>query len=197
MILASELSARHLNSLLNREFTDWDDRLTRLVSELKNQYKIASRPGKPVVLDTSVLMQAGPFTEVCWSAADPSLADAQIRPIIPILVVGELEDLLHNRDGDRRLRARNATRALWDLDHQRPTEPAVLPAQPDVTIEVLLDGDWHQRRPNNDAEIIDQALCVREMTGKPTLLATFDTRQLYRAGAVGLQAILVARAGEA
>lgn len=56
---------------------------------------------------------------------------------------------------------------MWDLHYQRPTEPVVLPAQPDVTIEVLLDGDWHQRRPNNDAEIIDQALSVREIPAKP------------------------------
>jgi hypothetical protein len=51
--------------------------------------------------------------------------------------------------------------------------------------------------PDNDAEIIDQALSVREMTGRPALLATCDTRQLYRAGAVGLQAILMPRADEA
>lgn len=72
--------------------------------------------------------------------------------------------------------------------------PAALPRQPDITIEVLLDGDWHKRRPNNDAEIIDRALSVHEMTGKPTLLATCDTRQLYRAGAVGLPTILMPRA---
>jgi hypothetical protein len=122
---------------------------------------------------------------------------AQIRLIVPILVIEELDDLLHNRNGDRRLKARNATRALRDLHHARPTEPAALPAQPGVTIEVLLDGDWHQRRPNNDAEIIDQALSVREMTGRPTLLATCDIRQLCRAGAVSLQAVLMPRAGEA
>ena len=29
----------------------------------------------------------------------------------------------------------------------------------------MLDGDWHQRRPNDDAEIIDQALKVREVAG--------------------------------
>jgi hypothetical protein len=62
---------------------------------------------------------------------------------------------------------------------------------------VLLDGDWHQRRPNNDAEIIDQALSVRHMTGKPTFLATCNTRQLYRADAEGLQTILMPRADKA
>lgn len=198
VLLAPQLSVRHLNSLLNREFTAWDDRLTRLAAELKEQDKIASRPGKPVVLDTSVLMESRPFfTEVRWSDADPSLAAAQVRLIVPILVIEELDDLLHDRNGDRRLKARTATRALRDLHHARPTEPAALPGQPGVTIEVLLDGDWHQGRPNNDAEIIDQALSVLDITAKSTLLATCDTRQLYRAGAVGLQTILMPRSGEA
>jgi predicted ribonuclease YlaK len=91
---------------------------------------------------------------------------------VPILVVEELDDLLHDRSGDRKLKARNATRALRDLHHDKPTEPAPLPGPPGVTIEVLLDGDWHQRRPNNDAEIIDQALSVQDMTGKPTVMAS-------------------------
>jgi hypothetical protein len=51
---------------------------------------------------------------------------------------------------------------------------------------VLLASDWHQRRPNNDAEIIDQALQVRDLTGKTTLLASCDYRQLYRAAAACL-----------
>lgn len=80
-----------------------------------------------MVLDTSVLVEGGPFTEVRWSGADPSLAAAQIRLIVPILVAGELDDLLHDRNGDRRLKAVNATRALRDLHHARPAEPAALP----------------------------------------------------------------------
>jgi hypothetical protein len=58
---------------------------------------------------------------------------------------------------------------------------------------VLLDGDWHQRRPSNDAEIIDQAKQVHELTGKATLIASCDYRQLYRAAAVGLPAVLMPR----
>jgi hypothetical protein len=60
-----------------------------------------------------------------------------------------------------------------------------VPGRRDITLEVLLDGDWHRRCPSNDAGTIDQALSVREMTDKPTMLATCDTRQLYPAGAVG------------
>jgi len=79
VMLAPQLSVRHLNSLLNREFTAWDDRLTQLIIELKQQHRITARPGRPVVLDTSVLMEGGPFAEVSWHDADPSLAAGQIR----------------------------------------------------------------------------------------------------------------------
>ena len=42
-----------------------------------------------------------------------------------------------------------------------------LPDRADVTIEVLLDDGWHRRMPNNDGEIIDEALSAREITGRP------------------------------
>jgi hypothetical protein len=67
----------------------------------------------------------------------------------------------------------------------------------DVTIEVLLDGDWHQRRPNNDGEIIDQAVAIGELTGRPVILAAGDYTQLYRAAPAGLSAILMPRPDEA
>lgn len=81
---------------------------------------------------------------------------------------------------------------------RRPANrPGPLPDQADVTIEVLLDGDWHQRSLSNDAEIIDQALQVHELTGNATLLTSCDYRQLYRAAAVGLPAILMPRRNQA
>lgn len=109
-----------------------------------------------------------------------------IRLILPIMVIEELDKLMHHRDGDRRKRARDAFKALWEVHGQKPTEPTALPGQPDVTVEVMLEGDWHLRRPNNDAEIIDQAVIVRELTGRDVLLATGDGPMLYRAAAAGL-----------
>lgn len=152
------------------------------------------RPGRPVVLDTSALMEGMPFATFEWHSLDPSLATVPVRLIVPILVIEELDDLLHDRSADRRQKARTATRSLWDLHKTEPTQPAALPGQPNVTIEVLLDGDWHQRRPNNDAEIVDQALMMRDLTGKNVLLAACDLRMVYRASAVSLPAVLVPRA---
>jgi PIN domain len=193
LALAPQMTLRRLNGMLNREYTIWDQRLRRAEEELQSQKKLAGRPGHPVVLDTSVLMEGEPFLTFGWHALTPALASGPIRLIVPILVVEELDDLLHDPKGDRRQKARSATRELWQLHGARPTDPASLPGQADVTIEVLLDGDWHQRRPNNDAEIIDQALQVYELAGKATLLVSCDYRQLYRAAAVGLPAVLMPR----
>ncbi|MGH3196593.1 MAG: hypothetical protein ACRDOH_25810 [Streptosporangiaceae bacterium] len=55
------------------------------------------------------------------------------------------------------------------------------------------EGDWHARRPNNDGEIIDQALAVQELTGDHVILAACDHTQLYRAGLAGLTAVLMTR----
>lgn len=86
---------------------------------------------------------------------------------------------------------------LWELHRPSPAEPAALPGRRGTTIEVLLDGDWHRRRPNNDGEIIDQAVAVKELTGRPVILAAGDYAQLYRAATAGLSAVLMPRPDEA
>ena len=54
---------------------------------------------------------------------DASLTEYGLRLIVPILVVEELGDLLHNRDGERHCKDRAATRSLRDLHGFKPTEP--------------------------------------------------------------------------
>jgi PIN domain len=192
LALAPDMSERKLNGLLDREYALWDQRLRQVEEELQRTKKLADRVGAPVVLDTSVLMEGEPFLTFDWHTLDPILAAGPVRLILPILAVDELDELLHDRDGARRQKARTATRELWHLHRTKPTEPVALPGKSDVTIEIMVDGDWHQRRPNNDAEIIDQALQVQQMTGW-VLLASCDLRQLYRAGAAGLPAVQMPR----
>ncbi len=190
---APKSNVRRTNAMLSREWQDWDRRLSDLIVELQQQKRVAERPGEPIVLDTSVLMEGPPLASSDWHGLDSSLVGKLVRLVVPIIVVEELDDLLHDRQAERRKKARDATRALLDLHQTRPTEPAPMPAHPDVTIEVLLDGEWHVRRPNNDAEIIDQALRLGELTGKGVLLATCDLRMIYRAGAASLPSVYVPR----
>jgi hypothetical protein len=51
--------------------------------------------------------------------------------------------------------------------------------------------------PNNDGEIIDQALRVKELTGRAVILAADDYTMLHRAAPTGLSAVLMPRPDEA
>ena len=55
----------------------------------------------------------------------------------------------------------------------------------------------HAAARNNDGEIIDQALSLRELTGQPVILAADDYTHLYRAAPAGLAAVLMPRPDEA
>jgi hypothetical protein len=197
VVMAPELSVRHLNALVGRECKAWDARLERVIGELEARKAFLGWPGHLVVLDTSALVEGVFFAAFDWHALDGSLKDGPVRLILPSLVVEELDNLKRYRDGRVRDRARSVLSTLWELHRPSPTEPVTLPGRPDTTIEVLLDGDWHRRRPNNDGEIIDQAVAVRELTGRPVILAAGDYTQLYRAAPAGLLAVLMPRPDEA
>lgn len=190
---APRMTERMLNGLLNREFKAWDAQLQSVLAELEVLQVFLGRPGRLMALDTSAFMEGPLFTTFRWHGLRDVPADSAIRLVVPALVIEELDDLKRHRDNRQKAKARQVLTTLWDLHRPSPTEPTPLPDQPDVTIEVLLDGDWHQRRPNNDGEIIDQVVMVSELTAQSVTLVSGDYTQLYRAAAAGLQAILMPR----
>jgi hypothetical protein len=107
--LAPPMTDRRLNGLLNQEYKAWHDRLEALIAALRDLSRFLSHPGRIVVVDTSALMEGPPFATFAWHELEPSLAQPPIRLILPIMVVEELDDLMHHRDGDRR--KRHATRS--------------------------------------------------------------------------------------
>ena len=190
------MTERMRNGLLNREFQAWDARLDSLLTDLEALRVFLARPGQQwswIRLRSwkARCSPGSPGTTLKGIAPGSS-----IRLIVPALVLEELDDLKRHRDGRQKTKARQVLAALWDLHRPKPAEPASLPDQPDVTIEVLLDDDWHQRRPNNDGEIIDQAIMVGELTAEPTMLVSGDYTQLYRAASAKLQAVLMPRPDE-
>jgi predicted ribonuclease YlaK len=108
---------------------------------LLEQQAIRDVPGHRIILDTSVLMEAvPPVIEFDWHSVHESMAVGSIRLIVPIIVIEELDEKLHDRDADRRKRARDAIRSLRSVHKtNRPTERAPLPDKPDVTLEILMD----------------------------------------------------------
>jgi len=187
---------RQANGMLNREFKDWDARLDRILEDLAAMATFLGHPGHLVVLDTSALMEGVFFADFDWHELDVSLHDQPVRLIVLSLVTEELDEL-KRRPGERqRAQARRVLTTLWDLHRERPAAPAPLPKLSDVTIEVRLDSGWHHRMPNNDGEIIDQAVGLKELTGQAVILAAGDYTQLYRAAPAGLIAVLMPRPNE-
>jgi hypothetical protein len=186
------LTDDRLHALMSREFSRWGQNLSRMERLLLEQQAVRDIPGHRIILDTSVLMEAvPPFIEFDWHSVHESMSVGSIRLIVPIIVIEELDEKLHDRDADRRKRARDAIRSLRSVHRtNRPTERAPLPDKPGVTLEILMDELSHRRQPNNDAEIIDQALQLHQLTGL-AVLAACDTHMYYRAGAVDLPAYLV------
>ena len=140
-------------TLLNREVQIQSERLQAALDKLLDLKEFVGRDGHIVVLDTSALVRGVWFEDFDWPT-ELGLTPA-VRIVIPILVVEEL-DMLKDRErtskgGDR---ARRVVKRLRELcGAVPPGHPASLPTRPNVTIEVLLDDDWHARRPNNDGEI--------------------------------------------
>ena len=62
---------------------------------------------------------------------------------------------------------------------------------------MLYDPPGHARLPINDDEIVDRALTVQLLAGRPVRLLTYDTGQAMRARAAGLTAVKLRAAAEA
>ena len=67
-----------------------------------------------------------------WHMLDQTLVTGPVRLIGPSLVVEELDELKRDRDGGRRLKARQSLQALWRLHEGIPNRPAALPESPKV-----------------------------------------------------------------
>lgn len=169
--------------VLRRELKAQSARLQEIQHRLAELKEFADRPGHLVVVDTSALVQGEWFEHVDWS----TLLDIppHIRIVIPIVVVEELDELKdlerRNRAGDR---SRRVLRRLRDLGSAHAGQ--AVPIRDKVTVEVLLDDDWHQRRPNHDGEIIDQAKRLTAATGRPVRLVCVDASMEFRARQHGL-----------
>jgi hypothetical protein len=120
--------------------------------------------------------------------------DEEIRLLVPLAVVDELDAQKRRSEPDKRRRAR-ATLAVLDRLFVEPESPAVLtprgPAEgaSAITIEVLFDPPNHVRVPRTDDEIIERMVAEQPIAGRPFTLITYDTGMSTRARKAGLKAI--------
>jgi PIN domain len=177
--------------ILNHEIDVWLDRFAEMVDELVALTPFIERPGLIMVPDTSAFVEGVYFTELNWQELANIDPRKQVRLVVPVLVVEELDELKRGRNHARD-RARSVLHRLWELNSDGK-RAAVIPGTRPVTVEVLADDSWHVRRPVNDNEIIERALYTSEITGRDVILAAGDFSMLYQASSAGLKTALVDR----
>lgn len=138
------------------------------------------------------------FDQIAWASVVPASSDG-VHLVIPLVVVDELDR--HKRT-DRQTkvqrgldetvgsRARGTLRYLEELFPDPSRVATIAPdREPDavaVRAELLVDPLGHVRLSDPDAELIDQALALQDLSGQAVTLATRDTGMIFRAKAAGL-----------
>jgi predicted ribonuclease YlaK len=109
-----------------------------------------------------------------------------VRLVLPLLVIDELDAKSYNSSP----RGERVKKVLRSLEKARGDASPELPVRvrDRVTYQVLMDPDGHQRRPNNDDEILSRAERLAELVGaKNVLIVTGDRGMKLRASARGLR----------
>jgi hypothetical protein len=167
-----------LRQLLAREVESRRRVFEGLLTELEGtQRRWQRETGLVVVPDTNVLLHhRQEFQDIAWPEEMAWRGDVNL--VIPLVVVSELDRHKRSSRSDVRTRARRSLRTLNEL---LPEPDACIELRgPDqhhrkTTLEFLVDPLEHERLIEADSEIIDRALYIAELSGRPVHIATFDT----------------------
>jgi hypothetical protein len=181
--------------------TEIDDRMTALqlaCGALRSQIQRWSDPGAFVVPDTSFYCHGDKLED--WDVS--TLLATRHEPVhllFPMVVVDELDRLKQSKDDHVRWRARHTLEVLDRVlseGHAGPFRDADFTGvetgqtpKGKVTMEVVLDTPGHSRLPIADDEIVDRALAIQTLAGRPVTMVTCDTGQSHRARIRGLQCV--------
>jgi hypothetical protein len=124
----------------------------------------------------------------------------RIRLLFPIVVVDELDGLKEAGKQQARWRAPHTLGLLDEVlrgDTFGVWRPEVADSrsgnvQGRISMEIVLDQPGHVRLPIADDEIIDRAVAIQALAGRPVRLLTCDTGQHTRGCAAGLKVTKVA-----
>jgi hypothetical protein len=137
--------------------------------------RVAAAPGQMTVLDSHVLLHFEPPDKVDWPEI---LGAAQVRLILPLRVIEEIDEKKYTKRSDLADRARrllSQLRAQLALSAGGPTQ-----IREHVTIEVPIDDGPRHRSLDADQEILETCEELRSV-GQPVVLVTDDTGISLRA----------------
>jgi hypothetical protein len=167
--------------------------------ELRDHWTADPRGTQVVVPDTGVFLnhaeeENGRFDigTIAWRSLAQARIFDEIRVVVPIVVIDELELIKDNRSiaQERRNKARWTVSTLFDWFELEPGSWHLLPERTaqvgPVAIEVLPDERGHQRLPRNDDELVDRAVVLKEVQAAPVHFLSYDTGAVFRANLAGL-----------
>lgn len=140
------------------------------ITQLKSYSSLAERPGYPLVLDTNAFMHYTIFKDIDWAK---EFEHAQVRLIVPLIVLDELDDKTFSHNKRIAKRADQILRT-FDLYMEDLTSEEIVNIRGNVSIEILKDDVSHQRRTSNDSEIIDRAQFLHQVIESPVTMVTGD-----------------------
>jgi hypothetical protein len=166
-----------INSEIDRQ-TAWFGELASQVERLRARLNAA--PGRPVVLDTNVLLHYQPPAQVNWSEVTKS---SDVRLILPLRVVEELDEKKWTAGRETiRSRSRGILSDLWALLAAVDGDDPV-PLRDNTTIEVPINDGPRERTSDADEEILDICVDLKNL-GQDVLLVTGDCGMSLRAKAL-------------
>lgn len=155
-----------------------------------------------VVPDTGVFLNHEPdengrfdIGTIPWRTMVPARTFEEVRVVVPILVIDELERIKDNRG----LPEAKRSKARWTVDtmfkwfETGPNRWHIL-RQPSadsggIAIELLPDERGHVRLPRNDDEPVDRAAVLKDLQGSPVHFLAYDAGAILRANMAGVTGV--------
>lgn len=158
--------------------------LRRLAGDLEERIARAqAAPGHQTVIDTNVLLHYQEPASIVW---DGIVEADQVRLVVPLRVVEELDGHKYSR---RRELAERARRVLPALQQTLGAGGAPGELRENVTIEVPVDPGPRQRPEDADREILDTCHELAQLSGESVSLVSADIAMRLRAEAEGIHVV--------
>lgn len=157
-------------------------RLRRLLDDLNARRERASAAaGSLTVLDTNVLLHYLPVEQIAWAEV---VGRDDVRLVVPLRVIEEIDAKKYARRSELATRARNLLPAL-----ERHLGQAGAPGRvaDTVTIEVPIDPGPRNRPEDADEEVLNTCRELSLLSSHEVTLVTGDTGMRLRAQALGLK----------
>ena len=179
----------HTQSLAALEIDEATRRLSDLAGQMRS-FHFRWRYREIFIADTNLyLHHPKTFDHIDWHDELGLLPLDQLRLVVPMIVIDELDKLKDRGAQDVRGRARETLRRIEELFRTTTEGAKPLAKDSPVTIELLMDRLEHERLAGADNELVDRARRLQLMAGTTVTLVSRDTGLLLRARAAGLTAI--------